>query len=238
MSKEQEENPLLGTPKPILSKATIEDIADADVIFMLEAVERYTRQGKTQIEAEAYARNDIDRIKKQHAEQGEAMWNRLNKELKTWQLYHDQIVRALAFYSGEWMEKNKPHTLYFKFNLTTDNVQRDRKGNIRTIAAAHLALDFAVNGVWTPWFKKTINFVHYREMKEGDQWKLELYEAAFRELILYGCTYRLQIDGFITGRIKISDNSGGEGITPEGTTGGAETNIVSGPSETGEGTPS
>jgi hypothetical protein len=64
MSKEQEENPLLGTPKPILSKATIEDIADADVIFMLEAVERYTRQGKTQIEAEGLRNNTPNKVRR------------------------------------------------------------------------------------------------------------------------------------------------------------------------------
>lgn len=225
------ENPLLkGQPaEPLISSATLEETTDADAVFIFEAIQGYLAKGLKQAEAEMMARKDLEEINAHKNQKGEEMWNRLNKEFRSWQLYHDQMLRALAFYSGEWEEKNKPHTLKFEFRLASDGVTRDKKGAIKTIASASIICNYAMDGVWKKWFHKKIGFRHLREMREGDQWKLELYEAAFREFILYACTFKMIIHDHESGKYP----QPAPGTEPAG----AERNIVSTDASTPEGTP-
>jgi hypothetical protein len=232
-----EEKPVMRilSPNEAITGKVIETLSDEDTAWLLTLVEGYKKKGMNQTEAEVMAQKELEETKDKFQAQGEIMWNKLNKEFRTWQLYHDQMLRALAFYSAEWEKKNAPQTLRFNFRLTT-NGARNRKGQVTIIASANLILDFAINGVWKKWFHKSIHFKHYREMKEGDQWKLELYEAAFREFILYGTTYMLTLDGYNSGRIKVSDPTGGEPTTA-GTSTGEPANSVPASPKDGEGTP-
>jgi hypothetical protein len=234
MSEEKETPIIQLVPQndaPLISAPTVEEASDQDMVYLMEATEKYLAKGLKGPEAELMARKDLEELKAKFKAQGEDQWNRLNKQFRTWHLIKDQIERALAFYSGEWEQRNKPHTLRFEFKMDTRGVHRSKKGEIKSIAAAELYCNYAIDGVWKNWFKKVIQFRHYREMKEGDQWKLELYEAAFREFILFGTTYMLMLDGYRTGRIEVPNPTGGEGTTGAGTS----PVTASGPAAEGEG---
>jgi hypothetical protein len=181
----------------------VEEATEGDLLYLEERIAFYKAKGQKDDIAEAAAKFDLAEIVKKRKYAGEATWNQLVKETKADKLMNDQILRALGIYKTEWEKRNKPFTIDFKLRMESEGEKRNKHAEITSIAGVTLYFHVARNGVWKLWNKKTIKFQHIREMRDGHNWKLQLYEALFFDFVASGVTHRLLQDDYRDGSLKV-----------------------------------
>lgn len=174
-----------------IPEARVEEMNDRDRLYFDARLDYYEKQGLKEIEAATAANFDLNEFRQKQEEQGNELWSRLVKETKADKLLHDQLLRALGIYKTEWEKKNPGQLIDFKLRFETHGTITDKKGAIKRISAVTLIFEVGKNGLFSVWNKKRIDFHHVREMRDGHNWKLSLYEALFVDFVMSGMTFRM-----------------------------------------------
>lgn len=170
------------------STSVIQEVNPDELKFIDVKKQEYLSQGISEAEATQLAAEDYKKFTEETEAKQAELWNSLTKKIGLVDFLDDQIRRALGTYKTDWEKRYEGQTVDFKLHLQA------RRATGGLIGSAALILEIAINGVWKTWNEKVIKFRHIREMREGHEWKLALYESMFRELVSNAVTFRILSD--------------------------------------------
>lgn len=181
-----------------MNEPLIKEASEQELKFLAEQASQYVKQGMSDIDARALAAEDWKKLENLHDKMGEQAWDEFTRKIGLHTILEDQIRRCLGQYKAAWEKANAPYTLDFKlYEKTRGGV--GTSGNKQLIAGVSLILEKSLNGVWTVWRDKKIDFTHVGQMREAYKWKLALYEAMLHDLMAFGITYCLTMDDIKNG---------------------------------------
>ena len=172
----------------------IEEVSHEELSFIEGKKREYIEQGASEVEAIALATDDWKKAKEKADQEGEALWDKITKDIGAHDFIEDMVRRALVKYKEVWNKKNHPQTLDFELKMYSDPGPSGVISKNRLIAGAGLRLSVIKNGVHTLWRDKKVAFTHIRDMREGHKWKMALWEAMFQDILGWGVSYALAIN--------------------------------------------
>lgn len=174
---------------------------EADLAFLKEKQREYMAQGVHEVEAMQQATTDLANKKAEMDQVSEEAWDQITKKIGLAEFLDDQMRRALGSIKTVWESNNNGHTLDFKLHLKTRGGVGNA-GNKRLIAGVSLYLEYAIDGLWVVLREKRIDFVHVREMRDGNKWKTAIHEALLHDVFAWGINYMILTHQYKNGNIR------------------------------------